>query len=66
MKDAKEQKLIEAYVDADRKCVEADLDRAEADRKLWEYRVSKAHQGRRAIGRTVDGIVGNLDLGETT
>ena len=48
MKDAKEQELIEAYVEADRKCVEADLDRAKADRKLWEYRVSKAQQGRKA------------------
>ena len=45
MKDAKEQELIDAYVEADRKCVEADRDRAEADYKLWEYRVSKAQQG---------------------
>jgi len=64
MKDAKEQELIEAYVEADRKCVEADLARAKADRKLWKYRVIKAQQGRRAIGRTVDGIVGNLDSGD--
>ena len=64
MKDAKEQELVEAYVEADRKCVEADLERVEADRKLWEYRVSKAQQGRRAIGRTVDGIVGSLEDGE--
>jgi len=48
MKDPKEQELIEAYVEADLKCVEADLDRAEADRKLWKYRVSKAQQGGKA------------------
>ena len=64
MKDPKEQELIDAYVEADRKCVEADLARVEADRKLWKYRVIKAQQGRRAIGRTVDGIVGNLDSGD--
>jgi len=64
MKDLKEQELIEAYVEADRKCVEADLARVEADRKLWKYRVIKAQQGRRAIGRTVDGIVGSLEDGE--
>ena len=64
MKDAKEQELIEAYVEADRKCVEADLARVDADRKLWKYRVIKAQQGRRAIGRTVDGIVRSLEDGE--
>ena len=49
MKDPKEQELIGAYVEADRKCVEAYRDRVEADRKLWEYRVSKAQRRRNEL-----------------
>ena len=62
--DAKEQKLIEACVEASRNCVEADLDRvetclkrdeadikrAETFRKLREYRKSKAQRGGKAGG----------------
>ena len=69
MKDPKEQELIEALDETDRKWDEVDREWdeasckwAEADRKLWKYRVIKAQQGRRAIGRTVDGIVGSLEV----
>ena len=65
MKDAKEQELIEARAEACRKWAETGRELDEADYKLWKYRESKAQQGRRAIGRTVDGIVGSLDSGET-
>ena len=47
MKDLKEQELLEAYIEADRKCAEADRDRADADLKLWEYRVGKAKERRK-------------------
>ena len=45
MKDAKEQKLIEARDVADHKMDEALCKWAEVYRKLWKYQESKAQRG---------------------
>ena len=72
MMDTKEQELIEACAEADCNCVETDHKLAlayhkwaEAHRKLWKYRVSKAQQGGKVGGMkaaksVVTGTVGAI------
>ena len=49
MKDPKEQELIDARDEADRKWAEACFKRDKAYRELRKYQVSKAQQGRRRV-----------------